>query len=87
MIIEIFGIPYLKEGAKIHKPYGHKSILDNGWMKDRKVAKGSGGTFPGFWNEDMMYSPEIAEGNPVVEEINKRNYVGEVKKLPYAQTV
>lgn len=76
-----------EEGAKIHKPDGHKSILDNGWMKDRKVAKGSGGTFPGFWNENMMYSPEIAEDNPAVEEINKRNYVGEVKKLPYAQTI
>ena len=76
-----------EEGAKIHKPDGHKSILDNGWMKDRKVAKGSGGTFPGFWDDTMMYSPEIAEVSPIAAEINKRNYVGEVKKLPYAQTV
>lgn len=76
-----------EEGAKMHKPYGHKSILDNGWMKDRKVAKGSGGTFPGFWDDTMMYSPEITEVSPIAADINKRNYVGEVKKLPYAQTV
>lgn len=28
-----------EEGAKIHKPYGHKSILDNGWQSTKELKK------------------------------------------------
>lgn len=24
-----------EKGSKIHKPFGHKSILDNGWIKQK----------------------------------------------------
>lgn len=28
-----------EEGAKIHKPYGHRSILDNGWQSTKELKK------------------------------------------------
>ena len=32
-----------KEGAKIHKPNGHRSILDNGWIPTKRLKKGTYG--------------------------------------------
>lgn len=41
-----------EEGSKIHKPFGHRSILDNGWrttkqLKDKKIPIGGNG-IPGI---------------------------------------
>ena len=32
-----------KMGAKIHKPSGHRSILDNGWIPTTRLKKGTYG--------------------------------------------
>lgn len=32
-----------KDGAKIHKPSGHRSILDNGWIPTTRLKKGNYG--------------------------------------------
>lgn len=32
-----------KHGAKIHKPSGHRSILDNGWIPTTRLKKGNYG--------------------------------------------
>lgn len=32
-----------EEGAKIHKPDGHRSILDNGWIPTKRLKKGTYG--------------------------------------------
>ena len=32
-----------KEGAKIHKPNGHRSVLDNGWIPTKRLKKGTYG--------------------------------------------
>lgn len=28
-----------EEGAKLHKPFGHRSILDNGWQSTKELKK------------------------------------------------
>lgn len=33
----------VEEGAKIHKPNGHRSILDNGWIPTKRLKKGTYG--------------------------------------------
>ena len=32
-----------EDGAKIHKPSGHRSILDNGWIPTTRLKKGTYG--------------------------------------------
>lgn len=32
-----------EDGAKIHKPSGHRSILDNGWIPTTRLKKGNYG--------------------------------------------
>jgi hypothetical protein len=32
-----------KEGAKIHKPNGHRAITDNGWIPTKRLKKGTYG--------------------------------------------
>lgn len=32
-----------EEGAKIHKPDGHRSVLDNGWIPTNRLKKGTYG--------------------------------------------
>ena len=32
-----------EDGAKIHKPGGHRSILDNGWIPTTRLKKGTYG--------------------------------------------
>lgn len=32
-----------EEGAKIHKPNGHRSVLDNGWIPTKRLKKGTYG--------------------------------------------
>lgn len=32
-----------EDGSKIHKPYGHRSILDNGWIPTKRLKKGTYG--------------------------------------------
>lgn len=32
-----------EDGAKIHKPGGHRSILDNGWIPTTRLKKGNYG--------------------------------------------
>lgn len=32
-----------EDGAKIHKPSGHRSILDNGWIPTTRLKKGNQG--------------------------------------------
>lgn len=33
-----------EDGSKIHKPYGHRSILDNGWIPTKRLKKGTYGS-------------------------------------------
>ncbi len=32
-----------EDGSKIHKPYGHRSILDNGWEPTKRLKYGKFG--------------------------------------------
>ena len=32
-----------EDGAQIHKPSGHRSILDNGWIPTTRLKKGNYG--------------------------------------------
>lgn len=32
-----------EEGAKIHKPNGHRAITDNGWIPTKRLKKGTYG--------------------------------------------
>lgn len=32
-----------EKGDKIHKPYGHRSILDNGWIPTKRLKYGKFG--------------------------------------------
>jgi hypothetical protein len=34
---------FAKKGAEIHKPNGHRSILDNGWIPTKRLKKGTYG--------------------------------------------
>jgi hypothetical protein len=34
---------FAKKGNKIHKPNGHRSILDNGWIPTKRLKKGTYG--------------------------------------------
>lgn len=33
----------MKKGAKLHKPFGHRSVLDNGWIPTKRLKKGTYG--------------------------------------------
>lgn len=43
-----------EDGAKIHKPNGHKSILDNGWINKNQ----QGGSFSRLDIQGLMNDPE-----------------------------
>ena len=41
-----------EEGAKIHKPNGHRAITDNGWIPTKRLKKGTYG-LTNKWQKDL----------------------------------
>jgi hypothetical protein len=41
-----------EEGAKIHKPDGHRAITDNGWIPTKRLKKGTYG-LTNKWQKDL----------------------------------
>lgn len=55
-----------QEGAKIHKPDGHRSILDNGWITTKRLKKGTYGLIKKHRGGDKVEKPSRNWDNTLV---------------------
>lgn len=55
-----------EDGSKIHKPDGHRSILDNGWIPTKRLKKGTYGLIKKHRSGDKLEKPSRNWDNTLV---------------------
>lgn len=70
-----------EEGAKIHKPNGHRSVLDNGWIPTKELKKKH--KLVGYNQEGGSVYPNwlIPDNKEFVEKVMKWNSIGDFRNL------